>query len=167
MFGDSFLSWMWTRLLQTRIERGRCSFQRFQSHRTGNISDSRESFRPQDRQSSNGVHGLSAIEQSKPFFCFEMLGLQSGATKCFPALKSFALKKRFAFAHQAQSEVGKWSKVATGADRTFFRNNRTDPAVEHSTKHLDDLKTDPAESESEHVGAKQHHGAHFGLQKRA
>src|SRR5712691_9284770 len=116
MFGNGFLSGMRTGLLQTRIKSGRRSFQRFQGHCTGNISDSRESFRPQDRQSSDGVHGLGAIEKGEPFFCFEMLGLESGATKCFPALESFALKKRFAFTNQAQSEMGKRSEIATGAD---------------------------------------------------
>src|SRR5712691_11981737 len=116
MFSDGFLSRMRTGLVQTRIESGRRSFQRFQGHCPGNISDSRKFFRPQDRQSSDGVHGLSAVEKSESFFCFEMLGLESGATKCFPALEPFTLKKRFAFTNQAQSEMGKRSEIATGAD---------------------------------------------------
>ena len=57
-------------------------------------------------------------------------------------------------------------EIAARADRALFRNDRMHTAVEHFAKQLDDFQTDPAESEREHVGAKQHHGAHLRLGKR-
>src|SRR5436309_15848752 len=52
-------------------------------------------------------------------------------------------------------------KVAAGSNRAFLWDDRAQTAVEHFTKHLDDLETDAAETESEHICPQQHHCAHF------
>ena len=57
-------------------------------------------------------------------------------------------------------------EIATGADRSFFGNDRMHAAIEHFAKHLDDFEADSAEAERENIGAQQHHGAHFRLGKR-
>src|SRR5438552_16526924 len=61
--------------------------------------------------------------------------------------------------------MGKRCKVATRADRAFFRNNRVHTAVEHLAKQLDDIPTDSAEAERQHVRPEQHHCAHLGFGK--
>ena len=57
------------------------------------------------------------------------------------------------------------SEIAAGANRSLFRNDRVDAAIEHFTKHLDNFEPDPAESESKHVGTQQHHRARLWLRK--
>src|SRR6266404_1452683 len=111
------------------------------------------------------MHRLRAVEQGKSLFCFEMLRLKSSARQRFPAFHSFALKKCLAFANQGQSEMRERREIAAGADRAFLRNEWVDAPVEHFTKHLDDFEADPAESESKHVGAQQHHRARLRLRK--
>src|SRR6266487_3585253 len=38
--------------------------------------------------------------------------------------------------------------------------------VEHLTEHLDDLKTDAAQTKNQNIGAEQHHRPHFRFRKR-
>src|SRR5206468_9847357 len=56
-------------------------------------------------------------------------------------------------------------EIATRADRAFFRNNGVHTAVEHLAKQLDDIPTDSAEAERQHVRSEQHHCAHLGFRK--
>ena len=62
--------------------------------------------------------------------------------------------------------MGQWREIAAGADRAFFGNNRMYAAIEHLAQHFDDLETNSAEAEREHVGAEQHHRAHLRYRKR-
>src|SRR5438093_12993256 len=57
-------------------------------------------------------------------------------------------------------------EIAARADRAFFRNNGVHAAVEQLAKQLDDIPTDSAEAERQHIRPEQHHGAHFGFGKR-
>ena len=56
-------------------------------------------------------------------------------------------------------------EIATCADRAFFRNNGVHTAVQHLAKQLDNIPTDSAEAERQHVGPEQHHRAHLGFRK--
>src|SRR5262245_17607714 len=56
-------------------------------------------------------------------------------------------------------------EIATRTDRSFFRNNRVHAAVEHLAKQLDDIPTNSAEAERQHVRPEQHHCAHLGFGK--
>src|SRR5437588_46613 len=165
MFGDRLLSGVRSRLLQTQIKRGRRSFKGFEAHCAGNIRETSESFGTQKSESAYSMHRLRAVEQGESLFCFETLRLKSSARQRFMAFHSFALKKCLAFANQSQSEISERSEIATGANRSLFRNDGADAAIEHFTKHLDDFEADPAESESKHVGPQQHHRAHLRLRK--
>ena len=57
-------------------------------------------------------------------------------------------------------------EIATCPDRAFLRNNGVHTAVEHLAKQRDDIPTDSAEAERQHIRPEQHHGAHFGFGKR-
>src|SRR6266705_1342491 len=109
--------------------------------------------------------GRRTVEQGESFFCFETLRLKSSARQHFMAFHSFALRKCLTFADQSQSEMSERSEIAAGPNRSLFRNDGADTAIEHFTKHLDNFEADPAESESKHVGAEQHHRAHLRLRK--
>src|SRR5204863_6084365 len=63
-------------------------------------------------------------------------------------------------------QMCEWREIATGTDRAFFWNDRMHVAVQHLTKHCNDLWANTAEAEREHVCAQQHHCANFGLRKR-
>src|SRR3984893_1097500 len=165
MFGDRFLTGVRPGVLQTQIEGGRSALERLKAHRAGNIGQATEPLGAENREPTNCVHGLRAVEQSESLFCFEMLGLKPGATKCFAAFHSFTLKKRLAFADQTQGEMSERGEIATGADRSFFWNDRIEAAVEHFTEHLDDSRTDSAQSQGQHIRAEQHHRAHFRFRK--
>src|SRR5437879_9694296 len=130
MFGDRLLSGVRSRLLQTQIERGRSSFERFEAHCAGNIRDTSESFGTQKSESAHSMHRLRAVEQGESLFCFEALRLKSGARQRFPAFHSFALKKCVAFANQSQSEMSERSEIAAGANRSLFRNDGVDTPIE-------------------------------------
>src|SRR5437773_7205859 len=165
MFANCLLSGVRARLLQTQIKRGRSSFERFEAHCAGNIRDTSESFGTQKSESAHSMHRLRAVKQGESLFCFETLRLKSSARQRFPAFHSFAQKKCLAFANQGQSEMSERSEIAAGADRALFRNDGVHTAIEHFTKHLDNFEPDPAESESKHVGAQQHHRARLRLRK--
>ena len=75
------------------------------------------------------------------------------------------LKKCFTLADDAQSQMRKRREIATGADRSLFRNDRMHAAVEHVAKQLDDFAANSAEAEREHVCPQQHHCAHLGFRK--
>src|SRR6188768_4143221 len=62
--------------------------------------------------------------------------------------------------------MGKGREIAARADRTLFRNNGPDSAVEHLDEKLDDLEPDPAKAQGENIGPQQHHGAHLRLGER-
>ena len=112
------------------------------------------------------MHRLCAVEQSESFLCLQKHRLQPSASQGFATLQALALEKRLAFADQAQRKMGERGKIATGTDRTFFRNDRTDALVKHLTEHLDDLKTDTAEAKNKDVCTEQHHRPHFRFRKR-
>src|SRR6266700_5005439 len=57
-------------------------------------------------------------------------------------------------------------EIATGADGTFFWNDRMHAAVQHLAKHLNYLQPNTAEAERQHVCAQQHHRANLGLGQR-
>src|SRR4030088_3079199 len=59
--------------------------------------------------------------------------------------------------------MSKRREIAASSDRSFLGHDRMDTAIQHFTKHVDDLATNSAEAEREHVGAQQHHGADFRL----
>src|SRR5438876_6416497 len=166
MFGDRFLTGVRPGVLQTQIEGGRSALKGLEAHRAGNIGHAAEPLGAKNGEATNSVHGLRAVEQSESLFCFEMLGLKPGATKCFAALHSFTLKKRLAFADQAQGEMSERGEIATGADRSLFWNDRMEAAVEQFTEHLDDSRTDSAQSQGKHIRAEQHHRAHLRFRKR-
>src|SRR5262249_40885360 len=48
----------------------------------------------------------------------------------------------------------------------LFRNNSVHTVVEHLGKQLDDLPTDSAEAQRQHVSPEQHHCAHLRFRKR-
>ncbi len=75
MFGHGFLARVRAGIMEPRIESGRRAFQRFQTHRAGDVGDARKAFRAQKRQSAHGVHCLRAVEQCQTFFCLELHGL--------------------------------------------------------------------------------------------
>src|ERR1700738_53892 len=54
-------------------------------------------------------------------------------------------------------------EIAACSDRSLLGDNRMDAAIQHFTKHVDDLATNSAEAEREHIRAQQHHGADFRL----
>src|ERR1700730_1211190 len=54
-------------------------------------------------------------------------------------------------------------ETAACSDRSLLGDNRMDAAIQHFTKHVDDLATNSAEAEREHIRAQQHHGADFRL----
>src|SRR5712691_1312328 len=62
--------------------------------------------------------------------------------------------------------MGERGEIATGTDRTFFGNDRTDAVVKHLTEHLDDLKTNAAQAQNKNISAEQHHRPHLRLRKR-
>src|SRR5438105_14426962 len=129
MFGDRLLTRVRPGVLQPQIEGGRSALERLETHRAGNIRHATEPLGAKNGEPTDCVHGLRAVEQSESLFCFEMLGLKPGATKCFAAFHSFTLKKRLAFADQTQGEMSERGEIATGADRTFFWNDRIEAAV--------------------------------------
>src|SRR6187551_567900 len=57
-------------------------------------------------------------------------------------------------------------EIATRTNRAFLRNNSVHTAIKHFAKQLDDLTSDPAEAERQHVRPEQHHCAHLGFGKR-
>src|ERR1700736_1923950 len=59
-----------------------------------------------------------------------------------------------------------WREIATCSDRSLFRNDRMDAAIEHFAKQFDDFETNAAEPQSQHIRAQQHHRAHFRFRKR-
>src|SRR6202040_3132554 len=103
--GDRFLTRVRPGVLQTQIEGGRSALERLEAHCAGNIGHAAEPLGAKNGEPTNSVHGLRAIEQSESLFCFEMLRLKPGATQCFAAFHAFTLKKRLAFADQAQGEM--------------------------------------------------------------
>ena len=46
-------------------------------------------------------------------------------------------KECFAFADDTQSQMRKRRKIATGADRALFRNDRMDAPIQHVANQLD------------------------------
>ena len=72
MSSNRFLSGMRPRFLQTWIECSRRVAQTFERHRAGNIGNICQAFPTQDRQSPDGMHGLSAVQQCKTFFGLQL-----------------------------------------------------------------------------------------------
>ena len=54
-------------------------------------------------------------------------------------------------------------EIAAGAYGAFFRNDGIDAPIEHFTKQLDDLATDPTQAKRKNIRAQQHHRARLGL----
>src|SRR5882724_5669985 len=154
---------MWTRFLQTWIERSRRVTQTFERHRAGNIGNICQAFPMQDRQSPDRMHGLSAVQQRETFFGLQLQWLKFRPLKRFATIHPVSGKERFAFADQTQSEMRQWREIATCTDRAFFRNNWMHAPIKHLTKQLNNFRANAAESKREDVCAQQHHRANFRL----
>src|SRR5947199_4551694 len=76
MSSDGLLSRMRTGAMDTRIKRDRSSFERFERHCPGDIGYPRKALRPEEREASDGVHCLGAIEQGEALFGFEIYRTQ-------------------------------------------------------------------------------------------
>src|SRR5438067_10109505 len=101
MFRDGLLAGVRPGIVQTRIESGGRSLERFETHCAGHIRDAREPFRAEKGESADRVHRLCAVEQGESLLCFEMQRLKFCSTKRIPARHSFSLEKRLALADQA------------------------------------------------------------------
>src|SRR5262249_51412480 len=102
MSRSNLLPGMRPRVLQTRIE-GRWPVAKpLVRQRPRHVSDVDQSFRAQDRQSSDRMHRLSAVQQRKTLFCFQPQRLQLRALERFTARPSFLFEKGFTFANQTE-----------------------------------------------------------------
>ena len=72
MAGDRLLPGMRAGVVNARVESDRGSLQRFEGHRAGDIGDARETFRPEEGETADGVHRLGAVEQRQAFFRLEI-----------------------------------------------------------------------------------------------
>ena len=101
MFGRLFLARMRAGILQTLVESGGRTLERFETHCSGNITDVSDPFGAKKREPANRVHCLRAIEQCEALFCFQLPRLQASAPKCFATLEPFPLEKCIAFPNQS------------------------------------------------------------------
>ncbi len=98
-------------------------------------------FGIEQRQSADGGHRLSAVQQSDAFFRFERNWSYSGGGQRFAAGHSTALIERFALADHNQREMSQRRQVTRRPDRSARRNHRMDASVEHSEESLDHFET--------------------------
>ncbi len=65
---------MRSRIVNPWIKRRRRSLQRFQAHRSGDIRDARKAFCPQQRKSTDCMHGLRSIQERQALFRLQGCG---------------------------------------------------------------------------------------------
>jgi hypothetical protein len=138
----------------------------FQRHGAGNVGESGEASGAPEGESADGGESLRAIEECEAFLTFEANGIDGGAAESLAAVEPLAAVDGFAFANDAQGEMGERGEISAGADRAFLGDDGMDTAVEHESEGLGDAGADATVSEREGVGAEGHHDAGFGFRER-
>ena len=80
-----------------RIKRHRSAFERFERHCAGNICDPCETLGAEEREATDGVHRLRAVEQREPFLGAKFARLKTRLFQSLRAGHAFAFGKGFPF----------------------------------------------------------------------
>ena len=103
--------------------RGR-SEERLQGHRAGDVGESGESLGAVEGERADSGERLGAVEQREPLLGLEAQRLDAGALERLAAGQEFAAVEGFAFADDAEREVGERREVAGRSDASLWRGCR-------------------------------------------
>lgn len=76
--------------------------------------------------------GLGAVDQRQALLGGEHDRLEAGPFEGLRAREPFAGEEGFGLAHHHRRHMGKGRKIAGGADRAFFRDQRNDAPIQHA-----------------------------------
>ncbi len=124
--------------MNTLIESGIGSVQRIERERADHIGRIHQNQSRGNCQSSDGQHGLRAIDERDRLFCLKAQRRNLRLLHCFSAGHAFALERRLAFADQGKRQVCQGREIATGAHTALRGNHRMQAAVEQFAEGVND-----------------------------
>src|SRR4051812_35372542 len=96
-------------------------FQRFECHRTRDVSETNKPFRAMKRKRADSAHRLRAVEQRETFFHLELQRCDLRALESSGRGQSFAFVEHFALADCCKREMCEWREIAARAYASLFR----------------------------------------------
>src|ERR1043166_8941923 len=137
--------------VDSRIESGRRSLERFQRHRASDVGHASEPLRPKQRKAADCMHRLGAVEKGEAFLRFELHWFQPRFLQGIGSWHSLALVENFAFSNQGQRQMRERREITACSHRTFLRDHRHDLSIIELAKLLDDFQANSAKSERENI----------------
>jgi hypothetical protein len=144
--GDLDLPGMRTGLMDARVEGDVGALQCIERYRSDDVSGVGECFGLEERERTDGEHGLGAVNERDGFLGFERDGLDSCGLESFGSCDGAAVESGEAFADEHLGEMGERCEVAAGPDGTLRGNDGMNAAIQHLAEGVDDDGADAAES---------------------
>ena len=164
--GDRALSRMRPRRVYALVEGDGRAEQGFQRHRARDVGEAREPGGAPERERAHGGERLRSIEQREAFLRCQADGFDAGALQGGAARHALAAIDRFAFADDAERQVGERGQIAGSAHRALRRDHGMNAAIQHERQRLGDDGAHAAVAERQRVGAQGHDDARLGLGER-
>src|SRR5713101_892346 len=115
--------------MNTGIQRYMTTHQSFDAHSACNLRSTQQYLSVNKRQDRNCLHQVRSVDERQSFLRLKIQWSQSHPLQRFYASRMLTLQYNFTFTYQCQSEMCKWSQVATSSYRSTRGNNRVNPGI--------------------------------------
>ena len=130
------------------------------------VGEAREPRGAPERERAHGGERLRSVEQREAFLGFQADGLDAGALQRDAARHALPAIDRFAFADDAERQVGERRQIAGGAHRALRGDHGMNAAIQHERQRLGKHRAHAAIAERQRVGAQGHDDARLRLGER-
>ena len=150
------------------IERHGRTEERFERHGARNVRGAPEAARVAQRERRDRRVRLRAVDQRQALpWAQATTGASPPAhAACAVAPAVRPRRVQLALADQRQRQMGQRREITARADTALLRHQRVQLRVQHRDQEFGHFRPAPGESLREHVGAEQHHRAHFARRER-
>ena len=162
----STLTLLSTRILNTRVKGIGRPEQRFKTHRRRDVRRIPEALQFGRRERRHGGVRLRAINERQPLLRRQRDRHQARRRQRILRIVQGPIEVRVAFPDQAQRQMRERCQISTCTHTPLLRHQWPHPRVEHREQCIDELRARAGEAGGQHVGAQQHHRAHFALRQR-
>ena len=109
---------------------------------------------------------LRSVDQDDPLLRTEDHGLETLRAENLGGRSRLGAAPQRSFADQRQREMCKRRQIAACTDAPLLRNRRMYAGIQHRDQQLGERRTGARKTGGDHIGAEQHHRAHFSLRQQ-